>query len=153
MKNVVILCSFSVNFILKKHLSCHTIFILAILVPGLSYSPTSSVFINVPSISKLQWHPFSITSSSKMDLDKLSVVIKSNGSWSQKMYQMLSSSPSPMDRMEVSIEGPYGPPSTHFLKVCVFFFFFLFSFLKKDNFLSVLNSKTHCGHVWCSMTC
>ncbi|XP_062149742.1 ferric reduction oxidase 2-like [Alnus glutinosa] len=83
--------------------------------PGLSYTPTSSVFINVPSISKLQWHPFTITSSSKMDLDKLSVVIKSNGSWSQKMYQTLSS-PSPMDRMEVSIEGPYGPPSTHFLK-------------------------------------
>jgi predicted ferric reductase len=111
------------------------IFILAILVPGLSYTPTSCVFINVPSISKLQWHPFSITSSSKMDLDKLSVVIKSKGSWSQKMYQMLSS-PSPMDRMEVSIEGPYGPPSTHFLKVFVYTHLKLFPYLKLFFFLS-----------------
>lgn len=35
-----------------------------------------------------------------------------------------------MDRMEVSIEGPYGPPSTHFLKVFVYTHLKLF-FLKK----------------------
>ncbi|KAF3950616.1 hypothetical protein CMV_023652, partial [Castanea mollissima] len=79
------------------------------------YTPTSTMFINVPCISKLQWHPFTITSSSNMDPDHLSVVIKCNGSWSQKLYQKLSSA-SPMDRNEVSIEGPYGPPSTQFLR-------------------------------------
>jgi hypothetical protein len=71
-----------------------------------------------------------------MDLDKLSVVIESNGSWSQKMYQTLSS-PSPMDRMEVSIEGPYGPPSTHFLKVFVYTHLKLFPYFK----LFFLNKK------------
>jgi len=55
-----------------------------------------------------------------MDLDHLSVVIKCNGSWSQKLYQKLSS-PSPMDRIEVSIEGPYGPLSTQFLR-CLYTF-------------------------------
>ncbi|GLT78043.1 hypothetical protein SLA2020_495920 [Shorea laevis] len=104
-----------VRLVSARVLPCEAVELTFSKNPGLSYTPTSSVFINVPSISKLQWHPFTITSSSKMDLDKLSVIIKSNGSWSQKMYQMLSS-PSPMDRMEVSIEGPYGPPSTHFLK-------------------------------------
>ncbi|XP_068330740.1 ferric reduction oxidase 2-like [Pyrus communis] len=83
--------------------------------PGLNYSPTSMVFVNVPGISKLQWHPFSVTSSSKFDLDKLSVVIKSEGNWSQKLYQELSSS-QPADRRQVSVEGPYGPASSNMLR-------------------------------------
>ncbi|CAK9185064.1 unnamed protein product [Ilex paraguariensis] len=82
---------------------------------GLIYNATSSMFINVPGISKLQWHPFTVTSNSNLEPEKLSVVIKSKGSWSQKLYEKLSS-PSPMDRLEVSIEGPYGPASTHFLR-------------------------------------
>lgn len=73
------------------------------------------VFLNVPGISKLQWHPFSVTSSSKFDLDKLSVVIKSEGNWSQKLYQELSSS-QPADRRQVSVEGPYGPASSNMLR-------------------------------------
>ncbi|KAK9207329.1 hypothetical protein WN943_017614 [Citrus x changshan-huyou] len=83
--------------------------------PGLSYNPTSIMFINVPSISKLQWHPFTVTSSSNLEPEKLSVVIKGEGSWSKKLYQVLSS-PSSIDRLDVSVEGPYGPVSTHFLR-------------------------------------
>ncbi|XWS76990.1 hypothetical protein CRYUN_Cryun01aG0225500 [Craigia yunnanensis] len=82
---------------------------------GLSYNPTSIMFVNVPSISKLQWHPFTISSNSRLEPDKLSVIIKSEGSWSTKLYQMLSS-PSSIDRLDVSIEGPYGPASNHFLR-------------------------------------
>ncbi|XP_044505692.1 ferric reduction oxidase 2-like [Mangifera indica] len=83
--------------------------------PGLRYNSTSMVFVKVPSISRLQWHPFTVTSNSNMDPEKLSVVIKSEGSWSRKLYQKLSS-PSPIDRLQVSIEGPYGPASTHFTR-------------------------------------
>lgn len=72
----------------------------------------SSIFLNIPSISKLQWHPFTITSSSNLDPEKLSVVIKSEGTWSQKLYEKLSQ-PSPMNHLQVSVEGPYGPASTH----------------------------------------
>lgn len=82
---------------------------------GLSYAPTSIAFINVPSISRTQWHPFTVTSNSNMDSDKLSIVIKCDGSWSRKLYQILSS-PSPTNRLEVSIEGPYGPPSANFMR-------------------------------------
>ncbi|XP_028769257.1 LOW QUALITY PROTEIN: ferric reduction oxidase 2-like [Neltuma alba] len=84
--------------------------------PGLAYSPTSIMFINIPSyqISHLQWHPFTITSNSNLEPDNLSVVIKSEGSWSQKLYRMLSSSPT--DRLHVSVEGPYGPASTNYLR-------------------------------------
>ncbi|XP_057495747.1 ferric reduction oxidase 2-like [Actinidia eriantha] len=82
---------------------------------GLSYTPTSIMFMNVPCISKMQWHPFTISSSSSLESEKISVIIKSEGSWSNKLYQMLSS-PSSVDHLDVSIEGPYGPASTDFLR-------------------------------------
>lgn len=73
------------------------------------------MFINVPSISKLQWHPFTITSNSNLEQDKLSVVIKSEGTWTKKLYKLLSN-PSPIDRLQISVEGPYGPASTNYLR-------------------------------------
>ncbi|KAL7157940.1 hypothetical protein ABFS83_02G109600 [Erythranthe nasuta] len=81
---------------------------------GLSYTPTSTIFLNIPSISKMQWHPFTISSSSNLESDNLSVIIKGEGKWSNKLHQLLSS-PS-IDRLDVSIEGPYGPTSTDFLR-------------------------------------
>ncbi|MFQ6671353.1 hypothetical protein Gotur_035928 [Gossypium turneri] len=81
--------------------------------PGLYYNPTSILFVNVPRISKLQWHPFTISSNCNMETDELSVVIKCQGSWSDKLYKELGSS---LDRLQVSTEGPYGPTSSHFLR-------------------------------------
>lgn len=82
--------------------------------PSLQYNPTSIVFINVPKISKLQWHPFTVISSCNMEKDILSVAIKTAGSWSNKLYQELSSSA--LDHLIVSVEGPYGPNTSHFLR-------------------------------------
>lgn len=82
---------------------------------GLTYNPTSVMFINVPSISKLQWHPFTVTSNNNLEADKLSVVVKSEGPWTNKLYQLLST-PSTIDRLSVSVEGPYGPASTNYLR-------------------------------------
>lgn len=82
---------------------------------GLKYNPASILFVNVPNISRLQWHPFTITSNCNTESNKLSVAIKSQGSWSQKLYKQLSSSSS-VDSFEVSTEGPYGPTSFHFLR-------------------------------------
>ncbi|KAL2336002.1 hypothetical protein Fmac_010448 [Flemingia macrophylla] len=82
---------------------------------GLTYNPTSVMFINVPSISKLQWHPFTVTSNSNLEKEKLSVVIKSEGTWTRKLHHLLST-PSTIDRLAVSVEGPYGPASTNYLR-------------------------------------
>ncbi|KAI8025929.1 Ferric reduction oxidase 5 [Camellia lanceoleosa] len=95
--------------------SWRTIFAIWFVLVALSYTPTSIIFINVPSISRLQWHPFTISSSSNLEPDELSIIIKNEGSWSEKLYQMLSS-PSPVDHLRMSIEGPYGPISTDFLR-------------------------------------
>ncbi|EYU25132.1 hypothetical protein ABFS82_06G030300 [Erythranthe guttata] len=80
--------------------------------PGLAYNPSSTLFVNVPSICKLQWHPFTISSSSNLETDNLSVIIKTQGNWTQKLYKQLSTS---LDHLQVSTEGPYEPASNHFL--------------------------------------
>ncbi|RWW37641.1 hypothetical protein BHE74_00057215 [Ensete ventricosum] len=74
--------------------------------PGLAFEPLSVVFINVPGVSSLQWHPFTVSSSSNLEPERLSVIIKKEGSWTQKLYGTLSS-PVPQDRLDVSVEGPY----------------------------------------------
>ncbi|KAL5859659.1 hypothetical protein ACOSQ4_000955 [Xanthoceras sorbifolium] len=104
-----------VRLVSARVLPCETVELNFSKTLGLRYNPTSIMFVNVPSISKLQWHPFTITSNSNLEPEKLSVMIKSEGSWSKKLYQMFSSS-NPIDRLEVSVEGPYGPASTHFLR-------------------------------------
>ncbi|KAH0762322.1 hypothetical protein KY290_018395 [Solanum tuberosum] len=112
MSNQMIESKRSARLISSRLLPCSTFELTFSKNPGLTYNPTSILFVNVPSVSKLQWHPFTIVSSSNLETDKLSVVIKSVGSWSQKLEKQLSSSP---DRLQISTEGPYGPSSSHFL--------------------------------------
>lgn len=104
-----------VRLVSSRVLPCETVELNFSKGHGLTYNPTSVMFINVPSISKLQWHPFTITSNSKLESEKLSVVIKSEGTWTKKLYQLLSN-PSPIDRLGISVEGPYGPASTNYLR-------------------------------------
>ncbi|XP_019413707.1 PREDICTED: ferric reduction oxidase 2-like [Lupinus angustifolius] len=102
-----------VRLISARVLPCETVELNFSKGHGLTYNPTSIMFINIPSISKLQWHPFSVTSNSNLERENLSVVIKSEGTWTQKLYKLLSS-PSITDRLGVSVEGPYGPASTNY---------------------------------------
>ncbi|KAF2312241.1 hypothetical protein GH714_028712 [Hevea brasiliensis] len=104
-----------IRLVSARILPCETVELNFSKNPGLRYAPRSTAFVNVPRISKVQWHPFTITTSSNMDPEKLSIVIKCEGNWSHKLYQMLSS-PAPIDRLQVSFEGPYGPASTHFMR-------------------------------------
>lgn len=85
--------------------------------PCLKYSPTSTLFVNVPSVSRLQWHPFTVTSSSSLEPDTLSVVVTSRGSWTHKVYETVSSLPPSGGHLGVSVEGPYSAAdaSTRFL--------------------------------------
>ncbi|KAL7083211.1 hypothetical protein ACP275_14G147600 [Erythranthe tilingii] len=105
----------SVRLLSARVLPCQTVELNFSKTKGLSYTPTSIMFLNVPSISKMQWHPFTISSNSNLESDKISVIIKGEGKWSNKLQELLAS-PSPVDRLDVSIEGPYGPASTDFLR-------------------------------------
>ncbi|XP_074294227.1 ferric reduction oxidase 4-like [Silene latifolia] len=81
--------------------------------PGVHYGVTSTLFVNAPKISKLQWHPFTVISNENLEPDTLSIAFNSGGSWTEKIHKQLSSS---LDRLQVSVEGPYEPASTSFLE-------------------------------------
>ncbi|KAF9590246.1 hypothetical protein IFM89_032024 [Coptis chinensis] len=89
--------------------------------PRLKYTPTSVIFLRVPSISKFQWHPFSITSSSTVDDDKISVIVKTEGWWTNSLYKIIlaaeDSGAYPVKGLPVSVEGPYGPASMDFISL------------------------------------
>ncbi|KAL1540172.1 ferric-chelate reductase (NADH) [Salvia divinorum] len=104
-----------VRLVSARVLPCHTVELNFSKNKGLNYSPTSIMFMNVPSISKLQWHPFTISSSSSLESNDISVIIKREGKWTTKLIDLVAS-PTPPDRLDVSIEGPYGPASTDFLR-------------------------------------
>ncbi|KAL7138908.1 hypothetical protein ABFS83_09G014800 [Erythranthe nasuta] len=88
--------------------------------PRLKYTPTSVIFLKIPSISRFQWHPFSVTSSSSVDEDTISVIIKSEGQWTSALYNKINGqTDSETDRrvcIQIATEGPYGPASLDFLR-------------------------------------
>ncbi|KAJ0106605.1 hypothetical protein Patl1_18122 [Pistacia atlantica] len=88
--------------------------------PSLKYAPTSILFMKIPSISKFQWHSFSITSSSSVDDHTLSLMVKCEGEWTNSLYHMiheeLDSHADETRCIPIAIEGPYGPASMDFLR-------------------------------------
>ncbi|XP_024528507.1 probable ferric reduction oxidase 1 [Selaginella moellendorffii] len=74
--------------------------------PSLRYPASSIMFLNIPAVSKLQWHPFTVTTNSNVDDYKISVVIKSKGSWTKKLRNYVTN---PKNyHVDAIIEGPYG---------------------------------------------
>ncbi len=76
------------------------------------------MFLNVPRISSLQWHPYSVTSSPHDGNDQLKILVKPYGDWSLKLQDMVSQAVKPMPcpfSINVAVEGPYGHESDYFL--------------------------------------
>ncbi|WCJ36130.1 ferric reduction oxidase 8 [Euphorbia peplus] len=88
--------------------------------PSLKYTPTSVIYVKIPRLSKFQWHPFSVTSSSNIEDDVMSLLIKCEGDWTTSLYNMIqaeiNSGYEHMICIPTEIEGPYGPPSLEFLR-------------------------------------
>ncbi|PKA57792.1 Ferric reduction oxidase 8, mitochondrial [Apostasia shenzhenica] len=102
-----------VSLLSARVLPCRAVELTLSKHPGLKYSPTSTLFVKIPSISDFQWHPFSIVSSSNVDDERLSVLVKCQGRWTNSLYNLLESmANSTSDRLRfpsISVEGPYGP--------------------------------------------
>ncbi|XP_051136426.1 ferric reduction oxidase 8, mitochondrial isoform X2 [Andrographis paniculata] len=88
--------------------------------PRMRYTPTSVIFLKIPSISKVQWHPFSVTSTSSLDENTISVIIKCEGQWTSSLYSLVHNEhdleEDQMICVPVAIEGPYGPASLDFIR-------------------------------------
>ncbi|MCO5557877.1 hypothetical protein L7F22_011449 [Adiantum nelumboides] len=89
---------------------------------GFVFHALSTWCIQIPSLSKLQWHFFSATSTPHKEDKELSVVIKPLGAWTRKLHKQLmasidskpSSTSCPFS-VNTRIEGPYGDESDFYL--------------------------------------
>jgi NAD(P)H-flavin reductase len=59
-------------------------------------------FLCIPSISKLQWHPFTISSAPHEDV--VAFYMKAAGDWTRQVYAAASKS----DTLDILVDGPYG---------------------------------------------
>ncbi|KAH9305481.1 hypothetical protein KI387_009885 [Taxus chinensis] len=108
----------TVDVISARKLSSNMVHLVIAKHPSLVYNPTSIILLNLPVISRLEWHPFSIVSTSSSHSDRLSVLIKCQQGWTKKLdnfLDCLSSMESPL-HLQAAIEGPYGPASSDFLR-------------------------------------
>ncbi|XP_028415296.1 cytochrome b-245 heavy chain-like isoform X2 [Dendronephthya gigantea] len=92
--------------------------------PGFNYSAGQYVFLQCPKISRLEWHPFTLTSSPEEET--FSVHIRTVGDWTTSFSKAcvgegivvndLNNAPS------ISVDGPFGTSSSGYFKytTCVF---------------------------------
>ncbi|XP_062039803.1 NADPH oxidase 1 isoform X2 [Lepus europaeus] len=74
---------------------------------GFSMEVGQYVFVNCPSISFLEWHPFTLTSAPEEDF--FSIHVRVAGDWTEKLIKAFEQQKSPLPRIEV--DGPFGTVS------------------------------------------
>ncbi|XP_061104708.1 cytochrome b-245 heavy chain-like isoform X2 [Conger conger] len=67
------------------------------------------VFLNCPTISQLEWHPFTMTSAPEEDF--FSVHIRSVGDWTQGLIDVLEQLPEGAEGPKIAVDGPFGTAS------------------------------------------
>jgi predicted ferric reductase len=67
-----------------------------------AYNPGQYVFLAIPEISWLQWHPFSISSSPSQAL--VTLHIRMAGNWTSALFELAKST----KKVSMLVEGPYG---------------------------------------------
>lgn len=77
--------------------------------------PGMYVFLNVPSISKWEWHPFTISTAPSQE-DHVGFHIQAAGDWTKQLVATVASTQetrnvSPLDGQRIRMEGPLGSPS------------------------------------------
>lgn len=80
--------------------------------PGFKYSPGDYVFLNIPALTRHEWHPLTLTSAPE-DLSHISVHIRSLGNWSRSAYPAICDEFSAGRTPVVRVDGPYGSSSRH----------------------------------------
>lgn len=74
---------------------------------GFSMEVGQYVFVNCPSVSVFEWHPFTLTSAPEEDF--FSIHIRVAGDWTEKLIEAFEQQQSPLPRIE--IDGPFGTVS------------------------------------------
>lgn len=77
------------------------------------YEPGQYAELKVPTISKLQWHPFTIASSPHEA--EMVFYVKASGDWTTELFELFAQRLGDSDAadIEVHIAGPFGAPAQH----------------------------------------
>lgn len=74
------------------------------------FRPGQYIYLQIPTISRFQWHPFTV---SKISSDSIIIHIRTSaGNWTSSLYQQALKN----DEMKVAMEGPYGSPTREFYR-------------------------------------
>lgn len=82
------------------------------IAPDFVYRPLDSIYINIPAISVMQWHPFTIASSPLDGRQSLKLIVKPVGWWTLSLQEFVAKEQPILMR----VEGPYGQPQDFFAK-------------------------------------
>ncbi|KAG6557586.1 hypothetical protein Mapa_000862 [Marchantia paleacea] len=91
---------------------------------NLDYNALSFMYVLFPSISKIEWHPFSVASSPLDGSNQICIYIKPLGEYTKNLHDALVESKEHKEAgkikcpfgFKLSVEGPYGDESDFFLK-------------------------------------
>uniref|UniRef100_A0A8C4SNZ6 NADPH oxidase 1 n=1 Tax=Erpetoichthys calabaricus TaxID=27687 RepID=A0A8C4SNZ6_ERPCA len=67
------------------------------------------IFLNCPSISRLEWHPFTLTSAPEEDF--FSVHIRSMGDWTRELIDKVNAAEKGELMPRITVDGPFGTAS------------------------------------------
>ena len=76
------------------------------------YKPGQYLFLNIPQVSKFQWHPFTISSTPEEGF--VSIHVRIVGDWTKQVADLLGCyrEESPVTKVpKICIDGPYGAPA------------------------------------------
>ena len=120
------------GYVSKVILHQSQVFELQIRKPSFRFTPGQYVFLNVPDVSRLQWHPFTITSAPEDDF--VAIHIRIVGNWTGQAAEAFGIRRDPEGRPQncidvprrmpkIYIDGPYGAPCQDYSKyeviVCI----------------------------------
>ncbi|KAJ3090669.1 hypothetical protein HK102_003004 [Quaeritorhiza haematococci] len=83
--------------------------------PSFKYKPGQYLFINIPEVSPLQWHPFTISSTPEEGF--VSIHIRIVGDWTRDVAKLMGCFSQGIDKSNnknlptLRVDGPYGAPA------------------------------------------
>jgi predicted ferric reductase len=80
-----------------------------------AFQPGDYAFVRIPRISRLEWHPFTISSNPE-EKGYLGFHIRSLGNWTGALHRTFSQLSARERRLPVILNGPYGTPSGRIFK-------------------------------------
>ncbi len=83
--------------------------------PGFTFQAGDYVFLRIPSISRFEWHPFTISSGPE-DESALRVHVRSLGDWTRNLHKTMSGLKKGQRNIPAVFMGPYGTPSNRIFR-------------------------------------